>query len=164
MIFAAWYYVIKLTFFLIIGTSPSGDIVLEYGSGDPLEITCILNPENQLVKKMIQNSVGASLSEQPSQKIKFYKNFELISEKYVSIINSTAAQMRLVNPPIGQDSYYCALLIRYEQLKNHSYDTTTVANEPSALDTNVVFPPTVKEPLLQLVCHNQVFVGCKFIS
>lgn len=142
---------------------------MEYGSGVPLEITCILDIENNILQNIIRQSVDGSFSKQPSQKIIFHKNFEPISGQYVSIINSTTAQMRLVNPPVGQDIYYCALLLHNQQRKNHSNDTTNVTRELSTLKTNGVFPPTrvfshtYQESIVE-VCLNRVFVGCEFKS
>lgn len=132
---------------------------MEYGSGVPLEITCVLDPKNKVVQKMIQSSVGV---EQPSQNIVFNKDVVPIPEKYVTIINSTAAQIRFANLPVSVENYYCGLIIDLQKINNHSLDTTTVASESSTLKKNLFVPPTDEDLILVYVCGNKVSVGCKF--
>lgn len=104
----------------------------------------------------------------------FYKNSEVVPRQYVTIINATAAQLRIPNPPVGQDTYYCTLLLDYEQRQNESYGNSsgdhsyimssngsstlpTVHYVTSGLDTNGSHPLGSHVG----VCLNRVYVGCK---
>lgn len=104
------------------GTFPKGDIVLEYGSGAPLEITCVLDPENDLVRNLSRGSGGGrrrtaadngggGSTSWPSHRITFRKNSERLPERYVTVLNSTAALLRIPDPPAGRDTYNCMLVL-----------------------------------------------------
>jgi len=162
----------------IIGTVPSGDIVLEYGSGVPLEITCILQFDTIIVQNLFRERIDSSNKTKfPSHRIAFYKNAEIVPSQYVTIVNATAAQLRIPNPPAGRNTYYCTLLLDYKRRKNYIYanpdgdhSSTTSSNDSSTLPP--VQPPTTSSAMngshqlgLQLgVCLNTVYVGCKLTT
>jgi len=157
----------------ITGTVPSGDIVLEYGSGVPLEITCILKSDTIIVQNLFHDGTDScNKTKFPSHSIMFYKNDEIVPKQYVTIVNATVAQLRIPNPPAGQDTYYCTLLLDYERHKNESRGNSSVDIMPSYVSSTL---PTVGHEVTgsntngsqQLrsqvaVCLNRVYVGCKF--
>lgn len=162
----------------IVGTVPSGDIVLEYGSGVPLEITCILQSDTIIVQNLFRERKDSNNKTKfPSHRITFYKNAEIVPSQYVTIVNATAAQLRIPNPPAGQNTYYCTLLLDYERQQNDSYanpdgdhSSTTSSGDSSTLPP--VQPATTssaKKGSYQLgsqlgVCLNTVYVGCKLTT
>ncbi|KAF0749600.1 Uncharacterized protein FWK35_00019871 [Aphis craccivora] len=157
------------------GTVPSGDIVLEYGSGVPLEITCILQSDTIIVQNLFRERKDSNNKTKfPSHRITFYKNAEIVPSQYVTIVNATAAQLRIPNPPAGQNTYYCTLLLDYERQQNDSYanpdgdhSSTTSSGDSSTLPP--VQPATTSSATkgsYQLgsqlgVCLNTVYVGYK---
>ncbi|XP_008178335.1 cytokine receptor-like isoform X1 [Acyrthosiphon pisum] len=157
------------------GTVPSGDIILEYGNGVPLEITCILQSDTIIVQNLFHDRTDSSNKTKfPSHRIIFYKNAEIVPRQYVTIINATAAQLRIPNPPAGQDTYYCTLLLDYERNKNESYGNSK-GNQPYIMPSNVSSTlSTVEDEVTDLntngshllgsqvgVCLNRVYVGYK---
>lgn len=167
------YIVVK-----IIGTVPSGDIVLEYGSGVPLEITCILQSDTIIVQNLFRDRTDSSnKTKLPSHRIMFYKNAEIVPKQYVTIVNATAAQLRIPNPPVGRNTYYCTVLLDYERRQNDSYvnsdgdhSSTTLSSGPSTLPPVQPAPTSSDtngshQPGSQLgVCLNTVYVGCKLTT
>jgi hypothetical protein len=163
-------------FFVISETIPRGDIILEYNSGVPLEITCILDPDNAIVQSQLrQLSNNNSETQLLSQWIVFYKYAERVPKQYVSIINATAAQLRIPNPPAGLNIYDCILLLdNQRRLNNDSYDTNSSAQlstlsvdsskfstvQPTSLETSGP-PPLMPQEAGTGVCLNTVHVGCK---
>jgi len=159
----------------IIGTVPSGDIILEYGSGVPLEITCILQSDTIIVQNLFRDRTDSNNKTQfPSHRIVFYKNAEIVPRQYVTIVNATAAQLRIPNPPAGQDTYYCTLLLDYERRKNESYTNFSGDIMPSNVSSTL---PTVEDQVTGSntngshllgsqvgVCLNRVYVGCKLTT
>lgn len=109
------------------------------------------------------DSADGNKSKQLSQRIGFYKNNERVPTKYVTIINSTAAQLRVSNPSASSDVYICLIF-----LDNKNVDPSTLSKIPS---TNTVLQNsignTVGSRALEShgshigVCLNHVFVGCK---
>lgn len=162
----------------IIGTVPSGDIILEYGSGVPLEITCILQSDTIIVQNLFRERIDSNNKIKfPSHSIAFYKNAEIVPSQYVTIVNATAAQLRIPNPPAGRNTYYCTLLLDYERRQNDSYanpngdhSSTTSSSDSSTLPP--VQPATTSlatngshQLRSQLgVCFNTVYVGCKLTT
>ncbi|XP_022172088.1 cytokine receptor-like isoform X2 [Myzus persicae] len=157
-------------------TVPRGDIVIEYGSGTPLEITCVLDPDNEKVKSLFRNdSTDGGEAKTPSQRIMFYKNAERVSKQYMTIINATAAQLRISDPPAGLDTYYCTLLLDHQVGPNHSYDNissaqllSTPASDPTTFPTppptslETSGPPSLVSQSSEVgVCLNSVAVGYK---
>ncbi|KAL4103291.1 hypothetical protein QTP88_018668 [Uroleucon formosanum] len=154
------------------GTVPSGDIVLEYGSGVPLEITCNLKTDTIIVQSLFHAGKDRSNKTKfPSHRIMFYKNAEIVPKQYVTIVNATAAQLRIPNLPAGQDTYYCTLLLDYEHRKNESHGNSGVDIMQSYVSSTL---PTVGHDVIgsntnrsqQLgsqvgVCFNRVYVGYK---
>lgn len=162
----------------IIGTVPTGDIILEYGSGVPLEITCILQSDTIIVQNLLRDRTDScNKTKFPSHRIIFYKNAEIVPRQYVSIVNATAAQLRIPNPPAGQDTYYCTLLLDYERSKNESYGNSS-GDHPNIMPSNVSSTfPTVEDEVTGSntngshllgsqvgVCLNRVYVGCKLTT
>jgi len=159
----------------IIGTVPIGDIALEYGSGVPLEITCILQSDTLIVQNLFRDRTDSSNKTKfPSHRIIFYKNSERVPRQYVTIVNATAAQLRIPNPPVGQDTYYCILLLDYERRQNDSYPNSSGDNSSTTLSTSSFKMSTVQPAATELdtngphllgsqigVCLNRVYVGCK---
>ncbi|VVC44107.1 Hypothetical protein CINCED_3A018202 [Cinara cedri] len=155
-------------------TVPRGDIVLEYGSHKPLEITCILDPDNEIVQSMFpghsdESGDGNGTSIQPSQKIQFFKNEDLVPAKYVTMVNSTAARLFVPDPPAGLDSYYCMLLnnsssdpvMNYDQSSTlSSYSSTFSTVQPTSLETSGP-PPLMSGKSAVGVCLNRVAIGYK---
>lgn len=160
---------------IILVTIPRGDIVIEYGSGTPLEITCVLDPDNDQVQSLYRNDTTADGGEAktPSQRIMFYKNAERVSRQYMTIINETAAQLRISDPPAGRDTYYCTLLLDDQAGPNHSDDNISGAQStpssdsstfptppPTSLETSG--PPSLVSQSSEVgVCLNSVAVGCE---
>eukprot|EP00102_Acyrthosiphon_pisum_P024183 XP_016661393.1 PREDICTED: phosphatidylinositol phosphatase PTPRQ isoform X2 [Acyrthosiphon pisum] len=157
-------------------TVPRGDIVIEYGSGTPLEITCVLDPDNKKVQNLFRNdTTNSGEVKTPSQRILFYKNAERVFKQYVTIINATAAQLRISNPPASLDTYYCVLLLDGQLGSNQSYDNITgiqLLSTPSSgsstfptipltsLETSE--PPSLVSQTSEVrVCLNRVAVGYK---
>lgn len=173
---------------MIAVTVPKGDIVLEYGGGVPLEITCILDPDNEQVRNLFR--AGDGEPRVPSRRIIFYKNAERVSRQYVTAVNATAALLRIPDPPAGHDVYSCRLLLDSPQWRhgNHSAHGVTgvtrplssyppAADEdddnddrqsvlstvlPTSLETSGP-PPLVPQDSEAGVCFNSVFVGCEYI-
>lgn len=157
-----------------------GDIVLEYGSGVPLQITCILDPDNEIVQSLFKDQDEPR--PWPSTRIIFTKNAERVAMRYVSVINETAAYLHIADPPAGLNTYSCALLLDGHPQRpsnNHSHHDTVNAVQLSApMPTDLPSPlstvqPTSLEtsgppPLMSKdsqvgVCLNTVAVGCKSI-
>lgn len=150
---------------------------MEYRSGVPLIITCILDTDNEIVKDQLQklsnNENGTRLL---SQWIVFYKYAERVPEQYISIINATAAQLLIPNPPAGLNIYDCILLLDPHQRLNDSYDTNSGTQlstlpddssrfstvQPTSLETSGP-PPLVPQEAGTGVCLNTVYVGCELI-
>jgi len=163
---------------IIIETVPSGNIILEYGSGVPLEIMCILKSDTIIVQNLFGDRTDSSnKTEFPSHRIIFYKNAEIVPRQYVSIVNATAAQLRIPNPPAGQDTYYCTLLLGYERRQNESYGNSsggyshTMSSYGSSTLPPVKYVATGSDTngshLLGSyvgVCLNRVYVGCKLTA
>lgn len=161
---------------IILVTVPRGDIVIEYGTGVPLEITCVLDPDNEKVRNLFRNDTAdGGEATTPSQRIMFYKNAERVSRQYMTIINSTAAQLHISDPPAGRDTYYCTLLLDEQLRPNHDYDNSsdaqlsTQSNDsptfptqpPTSLETSG--PPSLVSQASEVgVCLNSVAVGCEF--
>uniref|UniRef100_A0A2S2NC68 Cytokine receptor n=1 Tax=Schizaphis graminum TaxID=13262 RepID=A0A2S2NC68_SCHGA len=156
-------------------TVPRGDIVIEYGTGVPLEITCVLDPDNEKVRNLFRNVTADGVeATTPSQRIMFYKNAERVSRQYMTIINSTAARLHISDPPAGRDTYYCTLLLDEQLRPNHDYDkssdaqlssqssdpTTFPTQPPTSLETSG--PPSLVSQASEVgVCLNSVAVGYK---
>lgn len=159
----------------ILGTVPSGDIFLEYGSGVPLEITCTLQSDTIIVQNLFRDRTDSSnKTKYPSHRIVFYKNAEIVPRQYVTIVNATSAQLRIPNPPAGQDTYYCTLLLDYERRQNESYSNSSGDHSYIMSFNGSSMLPTVQDLAYgsetngshQLgsqvrVCLNRVYVGCK---
>jgi len=155
-------------FFEILGTSPSGEIFIEYNSSTPLEISCVLNPNHELLQKVLRdNAADGNKSALLSQRIRFYKNEERVPKQYVSIINSTAAQLRVPNPPVGSDVYTCVICL---EKNNHCAELskssgTSINNALQNSNINTVEYHRSKSQASHDdcigVCLNNVFVGCK---
>ncbi|VVC42350.1 Fibronectin type III,Immunoglobulin-like fold [Cinara cedri] len=155
-------------------TVPRGDIVLEYGNHKPLEITCILDPDNEIVQSMFPrrsdvNGDENRISIQPSQKIQFFKNEDLVPAEYVTIVNSTAARLFVPDPPAGLDIYYCMLLnnsssdpvINYDQSSTlSSYSSTFSTVQPNSQETSSP-SPIMSEKSAIGVCLNRIAIGYK---
>ncbi|XKL60371.1 hypothetical protein PGB90_001387 [Kerria lacca] len=108
-------------------TVPNGDIVLQVGT--PLEIFCILNLNET----------------QSANNIVFYRNNDLIDQRYVTVINSTTSRLYIENITESNDWFYCKL---------RQIDTSTKEYEPSSLETsNQIDSNDVT------VCMNTVAVG-----
>lgn len=99
-------------------TVPRGDIFLEYGSGAPLVITCVLDPDDDMVRRLSPPSGrddGAAGNgtdaawRRPSDRIVFFKDDNRVPELYVSVLNATAAQLGIPNPPAGRALFSCML-------------------------------------------------------
>lgn len=88
----------------------TSEITIQYGT--PLEMICDFSSNLEIMKSIQWARPNAN---QPIYKILFYKNSVRISDRYVTIINSTAAYLDIPNPPVGNDNYYCKLII-YNQL------------------------------------------------
>lgn len=156
---------------IISGTVPRGDIVLEHGKGVPLEITCILDPDNEIVQNLFHDqNIDANDIKQPSQRILFYKNAERVPMEYVSVINSTAAKLHIPDPPVGSVIYYCKLLLdkgrrmnqtRYDIPASSSYEQSALSTvQPTSLETSG--PLLLTPPDREIgVCLNKVDVGCE---
>lgn len=99
-----------------------------------------------------------------SQRIRFYKNEERVPKQYVSIINSTAAQLRVPNPPAGSDVYTCMICL---DKNNHCNELsklsgTSINNALKNSNLNAVGSHSSKTQDGSIgVCLNKVFVGCK---
>jgi hypothetical protein len=105
--------------YVLLETIPRGDIILEYNSGVPLEITCILDPDNAIVQsQLLKQTDDEHKTKLLSQRILFYKYEERVSDQYVSIINNTAARLRIPNHPPGVNIYSCILLLDNNQTLN----------------------------------------------
>lgn len=157
------------------GTVPSGDIFLEYGSGVPLEITCTLQSDTIIVQNLFRDRTDSSnKTKYPSHRIVFYKNAEIVPRQYVTIVNATSAQLRIPNPPAGQDTYYCTLLLDYERRQNESYINSSGDHSYIMSFNGSSMLPTVQDLAYgsetngshQLgsqvrVCLNRVYVGYK---
>jgi len=161
---------------IILVTVPRGDIVIEYGSGTPLEITCVLDPDNENVENLFRNDTTyGGEAKTPSQRIMFYKNAERVSRQYMTIVNATAAQLRIPDPPAGRDTYYCTLILDDQLGPNHNSDNISSAQllstpssdsstfptpPPTSLETSG--PPSLVSQTSEVgVCLNSVAVGCE---
>ncbi|KAL4103265.1 hypothetical protein QTP88_018642 [Uroleucon formosanum] len=139
-------------------TSPSGDITIEYNSGTPLEITCKVFSDNAADDNLL------------SHRIRFYRNDERVPEQYVSIINSTAAQLRVLNPPASFDIYKCMVCLD----KNNHFVQRSKSSGTSIINAlKKYLVNTVESHLSDShdlhddcigVCLNNVFVGYKPIN
>lgn len=166
-------------FLIILVTVPGGDIALEYGNGVPLEITCVLDPDNEIVKNLFHNDTTTDddgESKNPSQRIIFYKNSDLVPREYMTIINSTAAKLLIPNPPYGHDIFYCSLLLDNQRRPTDKHNNNTGGAQlstlsrryssilptqaPTSLETSG--PPSMLSPTSEVgVCLNSVSVGCE---
>lgn len=154
---------------IIIGTVPSGDIVLEYGSGIPLEITCNLQSDTIIVQNLFREQKDSNNKTKfPSHRIAFYKNAEIVPSQYVTIVNATAAQLRIPNPPAGRNTYYCTLLLNYERRLVESSTTSSSGSStlpPVQPATTITATNHGHQLGSQLgVCLNTVYVGCKLTT
>lgn len=157
-----------------LATVPRGDILLEYGKNVSLEITCILDPDNEIVQKVLRDDQyeDGNANRSLSQRIVFLKNSERVPKHYVTVINSTAARLRIPNPPAESAIYYCTLLLNKQGLPNRNYnvdqslstasgDSSTFSTVlPTSLETSGP-PPLVSHESEAGVCLNSVSVGCK---
>ncbi|CAH1731218.1 unnamed protein product [Aphis gossypii] len=147
------------------GTIPSGDIFLEYNSSTPLEITCILNPDHDLLRKMVRDDVAdGNKSKLPSHRIRFYKNDGRVAQQYITIINSTAAQLRVSNPPASFDVYSCLLCLDENDNSVDLFKTSDMSSINMALRNSINtigYHPKDSHDLDIGVCLNNVFVGYK---
>ncbi|XP_060848047.1 cytokine receptor-like [Rhopalosiphum padi] len=148
------------------GTTPSGDVNIEYNSGTPLEITCNLNPNHELLQKILSDETADdSKSKLLSQKIMFYKNDERVAKQYVSIINSTAAQLRVSNLSASSDVYTCMVCL---DKNNHGIKLSKAADISSinmalrnSIMNTVGYRPNESVDTDIGVCLNNVNVGYK---
>ena len=139
-----------------------------------MEILCVLNPNHdQLQKVFSDNAADGNKSIILSHRIRFYRNDERVPEQYVSIINSTAAQLCVPNPPASSDVYKCMVCLDknnhfVEPSKSIIPDGTSINN---TLQKNIV--NTVESHTSDSydshddcigVCLNNVFVGCKLTA
>lgn len=160
-----YYYYYYL--FVTVGTTPSGDVNIEYNSGTPLEITCNLNPNHELLQKILSDETADnSKSKLLSQKIMFYKNDERVAKQYVSIINSTAAQLRVSNLSASSDVYTCMVCL---DKNNHGIKLSKAADISSinmalrnSIMNTVGYRPNESVDTDIGVCLNNVNVGCKY--
>lgn len=134
-----------------------------------MEITCVLNPNHDLLQKVFSDN--AADDNLLSHRIRFYRNDERVPEQYVSIINSTAAQLRVPNPPASFDVYKCMACLdknNHFVQRSKSPDTSinsalkkylvnTVESHPSS-DSHDIHNDCIG------VCLNNVFVGCKLTA
>lgn len=110
------------------------------------------------------NAVDENKSTLLSQRIRFYKNVERVPKQYVSIINSTAAQLRVPNPPAGSDVYTCIICL---DKNNHCNELskssgTSIINALKNSNRNAVGSHSSRTHDDGIgVCLNNVFVGCK---
>jgi len=156
-------------FFPILGTSPTGEIFIEYNSGTPLEILCVLNPDHDELQKVFSdNAAHSNKSKLLSHRIRFYRNDERVPEQYVSIINSTAAQLCVPNPPASSDDVYkCVVCL---DKNNHFVEPSKLSGTPinSTLQKNIVTTvesrPSDSHDDCIGVCLNNVSVGCKLLQ
>lgn len=169
----------NVIFCAISGTVPRGDIVLEYGGGVPLEITCVLDPDNRFVKNLFRDD--SEPKPWPSTRIIFLKNAERVPKRYVSIVNDTAAQLRIPDPQAGRYTYYCTLLL---DAHPHRYDNDSHHNTANAPQLSTAMPSDLSSPFSTVqptsletsgppplvphgaeigVCLNSVVVGCKYL-
>lgn len=104
-------------------------------------------------------------SKLPSHRIRFYKNDERVPQQYITIINSTAAQLRLSNLSASFDVYSCMLCL---DEKDNSVDTSKTSDTLSinmALRNSIKtidYHPKGSHDSDIGVCLNNVFVGCEF--
>jgi len=158
---------IYIIYYIILGTIPSGDINLEYNSNTPLEILCILNPDHDLLQKMVSDDAADSnKSKLPSHRIRFYKNDERVAQKYITIINSTAAQLRVSNPPASFDVYSCMLCLDENDNSVDKSKTSDISSINMVLRNSINtigYHPKDSHDSDIGVCLNNVFVGCEFI-
>lgn len=158
------------------GTFPKGDIVLEYDSGNPLDITCVLDPEHKTIKKLLKNKIDDSTNDL-GQNLIFHRNSERIPREYVTVINATAARLIIPKPPAGVYTYYCKLLLdeRRREILSNNYNEEngaqissgkTVESSvlstvlPTSLETSGP-PPLMGQDFEIGVCLNTVSVGCE---
>lgn len=152
--------------------------MLEHGTGVSLEITCILDPNNEVVRKLLRDdqTEDGNANTSPSQRIAFFKNSERVSKHYVTVVNSTAAHLRIPDPPAGHATYYCTLLLGKQALAaNRDYNvdqslspasddsSTSSTVLPTSLETSGP-PPLVSHKSEAGVCLNSVSVGCKLFD
>lgn len=105
-----------------------------------------------------------------SHRIRFYRNDERVPEQYVSIINSTAAQLRVLNPPASFDIYKCMVCLD----KNNHFVQRSKSSGTSIINAlKKYLVNTVESHLSDShdlhddcigVCLNNVFVGCKLTA
>lgn len=165
-------------------TVPRGDIFLEYDTGVPLVITCVLDPDNDMVRQLWPSSGpddGAAgngtdaVWPPPSRRIVFFKDAERVAGRYVSEVNATAAQLRIPDPPAGRALFSCMLRLNDPQQQRprdrndgdgDGVDAATVMAavystvQPTSLETSGPPPLASREPMAG-VCINSVTVGCK---
>lgn len=132
-----------------------------------MEILCVLNPDHdQLQKVFSDNAADGNKSELLSHRIRFYRNDERMPEQYVSIINSTAAQLCVPNPPASSDVYKCLVCLdENNHFAEPSKSSGTSIN--NTLQKNIVNTveshPSDSDDCIG-VCLNNVFVGCKLTA
>ncbi|XP_025196272.1 cytokine receptor-like [Melanaphis sacchari] len=145
------------------GTTPSGDIFIEYNNGTPLEITCVLNPNHELLQSTLSyDVVDNDKSKLLSQRIRFFKNDGRVANQYVSIVNSTAAQLRIPNPPESSDVYTCMVCLD----ENNPSIVSKLARLSSIRKRNSIinsigYHPKESHDTDIGVCLNNVYVGYK---
>lgn len=154
-----------IIFFSILGTTPNGKILVEHNSNTPLEIACVLNPNHELLQKVLSdNADEGNKSILLSQRIRFYKNEECVPKQYVSIINSTAAQLRVPNPPTGSDVYTCMVCVdKNNKCAQVSKSSVKNALQKSIINTVGSHSSNSHDDCIG-VCFNNVIVGCKLTA
>ncbi|XP_069693403.1 cytokine receptor isoform X2 [Periplaneta americana] len=81
-------------------TIPKGDINLEYGN--PLKILCVLNSNHS-------TAAGKNSSD-----IVFFHDNRKVPEEFVRVVNSTALEIFIEQPPVSSSMYYCKLKTKEE--------------------------------------------------
>lgn len=151
--------------------------MLEHGSGAPLEITCLLDPDNEKVVRLSRaRGPDDSPTWWPSRRITFYRDAERVAARHVTALNETAARLRVPDPPAGQHTYACMLRVAEEHrpprpdglgdddaVLRSDENTLLSTAQPTSLETSG--PPPLVPPDQEIgVCMNSVFVGCKYTS
>ncbi|XP_063994915.1 cytokine receptor isoform X2 [Diachasmimorpha longicaudata] len=78
-------------------TWPAGDIVLE--EGEPLRILCMLN----------KTYIDAEFPGKNASDLVFFRSDREMEPEFIQIINETAIEMFVEEPPPSKDMYYCKL-------------------------------------------------------
>ncbi|XP_050425934.1 cytokine receptor-like isoform X2 [Adelges cooleyi] len=161
------------------GTIPKGDIVLEYKSQTPLNITCVLDVDHPMIVGLLKNHEDeVDYRNKLSRNLVFYRNADRVAKEYVSAVDSTSARLFIPEPPAGLDTYRCALLLNDSRREDPGTTTgnddtggfqayTGGANDssvfstvsPTSLETSG--PPSHVPDSEVGVCLNKVAVGYK---